>query len=105
MRRVFHLLALLAIPVACGRDVPQEPSPSTIDPATFARVLSELAVTRLETLPDTTSYAVQRAEILRRWGVTESDLRDFAAARGGDPDLMSDVYERVGAGIDSHAQR
>ncbi len=105
MRTVVSLLAILATLAACGRHAPQEPSSPTIDPATFAGVLSELALTRIEALPDTASYRRQRAEILRRAGVTEDDLREFAAARGGDPDLMSEVYERVGARSDSHAQR
>lgn len=96
------LVGLLA---DCGRDTPQEPSTTTIHAATFATVLSELAVARIEVLPDTALYRQRRSEILRRAGVTDEDLRQFAAARGGNADLMSEVYERMGASIDSSAQR
>ncbi|MGH7557400.1 MAG: hypothetical protein ACREMD_06425 [Gemmatimonadota bacterium] len=102
---MISLLVLVGGLATCGRDAPREPSPATIDPATFAAVLGELAVARIEALPDTTLYRQRRSEILRRAGVTEQELRVFAAARGGDPELMSDLYERVGARIDSHAQR
>ncbi|MGH7570404.1 MAG: hypothetical protein ACREMK_00985 [Gemmatimonadota bacterium] len=105
MHTTISLLALVGVLATCGRGAPQEPSPTTIDPATFAAVLGELAVARIEALPDTTLYRQRRSEILERAGVTEQDLREFAAARGGDPDVMSEVYERVGASIDSHAQR
>ena len=43
--------------------------------------------------------------ILERAGVTEGDLREFAARRGGDDDLMSEIYRQVGARLDSTAQR
>lgn len=104
MRILLSFLTLLAALVACGRDAPRSPQ-GTLDPVTFARVIGELAVTRIETLPDTASYRLQRAEILRRAGLTEEDLRGFAATSGGDPDLMREVYEQIGARVDSHAQR
>ncbi len=105
MRKPILLLLLIGILADCARDTPQEPASTTIDPATFAEVLSELTVARIEALPDTALYRQRRSEILRRAGVTERDLREFAAARGGDSDLMSEVYERMGASIDSSAQR
>lgn len=105
MRPLLSLLTLLAGFAACGRQGPPEPVPGTVDPAIFARVMGELAVARIEALPDTASYRLQRAEILRQAGVTEEDLRQFAALRGNDPDLMRIVYDRIGARVDSHAQR
>ena len=85
MRLLLSFLTLLAVLAAC--------------------VMGELAVARIEALPDSASYRQRRAEILRRAGVTEEDLRRFAAVRGSDPDLVREVYERIGARVDSHAQR
>ena len=81
------------------------PETATIPPATFARVLAELSEARVEILPDSVAYRRRRAEILERAGVTSADLREFVARRGGDADMMSEIYERVGAGLDSTAQR
>lgn len=98
------LLTLGALLSACGRDATR-PNAVTIPPGTFARVLAELSEARVETLPDTAAYRERRAEILERAGVTDGDLREFVARHGGDADLMSEIYGRVGARLDSAAQR
>ena len=98
------LLALGSLLSACERDA-KPPDAATIPPATFERVLAELSEARVEILPDTIGYHRRRTEILERAGVTEGDLREFVARRGGDADLMSEIYGRVGARLDSAAQR
>ena len=103
MRILVFLLTLVSLLSACERDAAR--SDSVIPPGTFARVLAELSEARVETLPDTVGYRRRRAEILDRAGVTEGDLREFVARRGGDADLMSEIYGRVGARLDSAAQR
>lgn len=105
MRLLLSILTLIAVLAACDRNAPPEVAPGTLDPVVFADVMGELAVARIEALPDSASYRQRRAEILRSAGVTEEDLRRFAAVRGSDPDLVRDVYERIGARVDSHAQR
>ena len=104
MRTLLVLLALAPLLSGCERNAPP-PETATIPPATFARVLAELSEARVEILPDTVAYRRRRAEILERAGVTAADLREFVARRGGDADLMSEIYERVGARLDSTAQR
>lgn len=96
------ILALLA--AGCGRDAPP-PGQAGIPAATFTEVLAQLSVARVELLPDTAAYQARRAGILERAGVTADDLRDFVDRHGGDADLMSEIYDRVGARIDSAAQR
>jgi hypothetical protein len=102
--RVLSVLLLLGSLLGGCRGEPSPPEAATIPPGTFARVLAELSEARVETLPDTVLYRRRRAEILERAGVTESDLREFAARRGGDADLMSEIYRQVGARLDSAAQ-
>jgi hypothetical protein len=104
VRILVFLLILGSLLSACERDAARSDS-VTIPPGTFARVLAELSEARVETLPDTVGYRRRRAEILDRAGVTEGDLREFVARRGGDDDLMSEIYGRVGARLDSAAQR
>ncbi len=104
MRNLLVLLALGLLVPGCERNTPP-PEAATIPPATFARILAELSEARVEILPDTVVYRRRRAEILERTGVTAADLREFVARRGGDADLMSEIYRRVGARLDSTAQR
>jgi hypothetical protein len=98
------LVALGSLLSGCARDAPR-PDEDTIPPGTFARVLADLSEARVETHPDTIVYRRRRTEILARAGVTEDDLREFVARRGGDADLMSEIYGRIGARVDSTAQR
>ena len=104
MRTLFILLVLGSFLAGCEGEAPP-PEAATIPAATFARVLAELSEARVEVLPDTVLYRRRRAEILDRAGVTEGDLREFVARRGGDADLMSEIYRQVGARLDSTAQR
>ncbi|HKY61441.1 MAG TPA: hypothetical protein VJP59_10565 [Gemmatimonadota bacterium] len=101
---VVFLLALGPLLPACERQAAR-PQAATIPPATFARVVADLSAARVEILPDTAGYRQRRTEILQRAGVTEDDLRVFVARRGGDDDLMSEIYGRIGARLDSVAQR
>lgn len=104
MRTLFIPLVLASLLAGCEGE-PSPPEAATIPPGTFAAVLAELSEARVEILPDTVLYRRRRAEILDRAGVTEDDLRKFVARRGGDADLMSEIYRQVGARLDSTAQR
>lgn len=102
MRSAVLLLLASAAIVTCGRDVDApEPRGRTISPATFADVVAELAVARIETEPDTAAFAARREVVLDRHGVTREDLWAFARDRGEDDDVMIRVYTRVGARLDS----
>ncbi len=97
------LLALVAtITAACRRDVsPPTPPPGTLSPALYERVLSDLVVARIDLLPDTAAWRARREEILARHRVTPDELRRFAEAYGPDDDVMTAIYARVGARVDS----
>lgn len=102
MRPSLILLALVPVTFACGRDV-EAPGPSrdTISPATYAAVIADLSVARIETHPDTAAFESRREIVLDRHGVRGEDLWTFARARGEDDDVMLWVYERIGARLDS----
>lgn len=104
MQRIPALLILGLLVAGCGKDAPP-PEEAGIPAATFTEVLAELSVARVELLPDTAAYRARRAAILIRAGVTAADMRDFVDRHGGDADLMSEIYERVGARLDSAGQR
>lgn len=96
----FFALAVLA--AACGEDV-EAPAPDrpTIPTATFARVIEELAIARVETLPDTAAYRGRRSEILERHGLSAEDLRRFVAEHGRNDDLMAPIYREMGGRLDT----
>jgi hypothetical protein len=95
-------LVLLALAIACGRDVdPPRPDSPTIPPEAFAVVVTELATARSELLPDTTAYRARRDAILARHGVTADQLRAFAESYGGNEDVVSAIYKKVAARIEA----
>ena len=96
------LLAALACAWACSEELPPpEPDRPTIDERTFTATLSDLAVARIQLLPDTAAYTRRAEEILREHGVSEDDVRTFAAVRGQNDDLMTRAYARVSARLDT----
>ena len=96
------LLAVLAALFACSEELPPPPPDRpSIEPAVFTRVLSDLVVARIDLLPDTTAFERRTAEILERNGVSAEDLRGFVQAHGQNDDLMTGIYARVSARLDS----
>lgn len=96
------LLAILGAPLACSEELaPPRPDRPAIEPPIFTRALSDLVVARIELLPDTAAYERRAAEILGRHQVSSEDLRDFVRAHGQDDDLMTGIYARVSARLDS----
>lgn len=102
MRDAILLALASAAILGCGRDVDEpEPGRSTISSRTFAAVVSDLSVARVETHPDTAAYERRREAILERHDVTEGDLWTFVRVRGRDEDTMTEVYRAVGARLDT----
>jgi hypothetical protein len=100
MRGCFAFLLLVAL--ACGRDVdPPRPEATTMDPATFAAVVAELAAARAQLLPDTQAYRARRDAILARHRVSAGQLEEFGASFGGNEEVLSRVYGEVEARIDT----
>lgn len=86
-----------------GCDDRSEPpvAPTTISSRTFAQVVSELVVARIETLPDTAAYRSRRSAILAHFDVAADDLERFAAVHGSDTDFMAGLYRQVRGRVDS----
>lgn len=100
--RSARLLVLVVLLAGCGRDIdPPRPDRSTIRPATYAAVMSELMVARAELLPDSAAYGERQAEILARHGVTAAQIRAFADAYGHNEDIMLAVYRLARARLDT----
>lgn len=96
------LLAILAALLACSEDLPPPPPERpSIERAVFTRALSDLVVARIDLLPDTAAYERRTSEILERNGVSAEDLRVFVQAHGQNDDLMTGIYARVSARLDS----
>jgi hypothetical protein len=95
-------LALLCTVVGCSEELaPPAPDQPTIEPATFSRTLSDLVLARIELMPDTAAYEWRVGQILDRNQVSVEDLRTFVQVRGQDDDLMTGIYARVSARLDS----
>ena len=100
--RTIALLAALAVASACSEELaPPEPDRPTIDAGRFTSAMSDLAVARIEILPDSAAYRTRAAEILNAHGISEEDLRTFADVHGQNDDLMSGAYARIEARLDS----
>ena len=74
---------------------------TTISSRTFAQVVSELVVARIQTLPDTAAYRSRRGAILAHFDISPDDLERFAAVHGSDTDFMAGVYRQVRVRVDS----
>lgn len=102
----FALLTLACgLAPACGGDISAPRVQPGIAPATFARVLGDLVLARVETLPDTAAYQRQRKAILREADVSTLDLYRFVESQGGDSDLMATIYQRAEVRLDTLAVR
>lgn len=94
--------ALLCTVAGCSEELaPPAPDRPTIAPATFSRTLSELVLARIELMPDTAAYEWRVGEILDRNQVSVEDLRTFVQVRGQDDNLMTGIYARMSARLDS----
>lgn len=95
---------LLVLFAACGEEVePPPPGDTAMGPDAYRSVLVELAVGRVEALPDTQAWLERRRAILARHGVSAEDLRGFVDAYGRDDDVMRSLYRDLGAALDSVA--
>jgi len=102
--RVHTILLCVALAAlnGCSEELaPPEPDRPTVDPLVFGRTLSDLIVARIELLPDTVAYERRAAEILDRNDVSADELRAFVAAHGQNDDVMTGIYARVSARLDS----
>lgn len=98
-------LFVLALALACGNDIePREPTGTGLSPDSFRVVLTELALARVEALPDTQAWIVRRGAILERHGLEAGDLREFVDAWGSHDELMESIYRELGSAIDSVAR-
>lgn len=96
------ILAALAVTAGCSEELaPPEPDRPTIEREVFTRTLSDLVMARIELLPDTAAFQRRADEVLQRNGVSADDLRSFVEAHGQDDDLMTGIYARVSARLDS----
>jgi hypothetical protein len=97
------LVVLAAIAcVTCSEELaPPEPDRETIGVERFRAVLSDLVVARIEIMPDTAAYDRRLEEILRAHDVSREELRGFVEVHGQNDDLVTGVYARVAARLDS----
>ncbi|MDX1662102.1 MAG: hypothetical protein R3326_09965 [Gemmatimonadota bacterium] len=90
---------------ACGSEVePPEPTARTIPSDSFRAVIVELAVDRIEVLPDTQAWNRRRRAILDRHGLSPADLRGFVDAYARNDEVMESIYRDLDTTLDSIAE-
>lgn len=90
--------ALLLLVAACGGpDAGERAVPDSVYVEAMARlVLLDTAVPpTLEPALSGASLDSARGRVLRRWGVDDEELLEFARNRGDDPERMQAIWQRV----------
>lgn len=102
MRNAFHTLGVVALCLLATAGCGDRPSDRdlAVSRARFIDTYVDLRVEALRAESETLTDSA-RATVLRRHGVTEEELLDFAEAMGGDLDYMRDVWNEIEARLDS----
>ncbi len=102
MRNTFHTLGVVALCLLVVSGCDDRPSERdlAVSRARFVDTYVDLRVEALRAETETLTDSA-RATVLRRHGVTEDELLDFAEAMGGDLDYMRDVWNEIEARLDS----